>query len=199
MIATENNAPRVWVGCLACYNGGRLVGAWVDAAEAADMAEDFDAYNGGEVWSNEFDNEQRRAHLAEGHEEFWCFDHGNMRGLVKGECSPTEAQRIGALVEAIQADGHDVAAVADWAGYTGEILTGWDRPTREAFEDAYQGEHDSEEAFAQQLAHDLDGVTGEESWPLSCIDWERAARDLFLGGDYYAVSSPGGVYVFRPA
>ncbi len=29
--------PRVWVGCLGCYNAGVLVGAWVDAAEAEDF------------------------------------------------------------------------------------------------------------------------------------------------------------------
>lgn len=196
MIAVANGT-RVWVGCLACYNGGRLVGAWVDASQAADMAEDFDAYNGGEVWGNEFDDEQRRAHLAEGHAEFWCFDHNNLHGLVTGECSPMEAQRIGRIFEAVQADGHDVAAVAAWAEHTGETVEEWDRPTREAFEDAYSGEYDSQQAFAEQLADDMGAVTGEESWPLSCIDWERAARDLFLGGDFYAVRSPVGLYVFR--
>ena len=32
--------PRVWVGCLACYNEGRLVGEWVDiAASNLDIAD----------------------------------------------------------------------------------------------------------------------------------------------------------------
>ena len=30
--------PRVWVGCLGCYNAGRLVGRWVDAEDAADLS-----------------------------------------------------------------------------------------------------------------------------------------------------------------
>ena len=29
--------PRVWIGCLACYNEGRLRGDWFSAAEAADI------------------------------------------------------------------------------------------------------------------------------------------------------------------
>jgi hypothetical protein len=32
--ATE--VPRAWVGCLACYNDGRLVGSWMDGEEAGD-------------------------------------------------------------------------------------------------------------------------------------------------------------------
>ena len=30
--------PRVWIGCLACYNEGNLVGDWFDADVADDRA-----------------------------------------------------------------------------------------------------------------------------------------------------------------
>lgn len=29
--------PSVWIGCLACYNGGRLVGDWHDAEDAGEV------------------------------------------------------------------------------------------------------------------------------------------------------------------
>lgn len=32
--------------------------------------------------------------------------------------------------------------------------------------------------YVQDLAYDCGLVTGDERWPLSCVDWERAAREL---------------------
>lgn len=33
--------PRVWMGCLHCYNDGRLIGAWYDCSDLADDPEEF--------------------------------------------------------------------------------------------------------------------------------------------------------------
>lgn len=30
---TEDTTARIWVGCLACHNAGRLVGEWFDAID----------------------------------------------------------------------------------------------------------------------------------------------------------------------
>lgn len=202
MIATEHDTPRAWVGCLACYNAGHLVGEWIDATEAdtacdIDYALRRDRAHPATPDLAESMTRIRRAHLAEGHEEWWVFDHEGFAGLLSGECSPAEAQRSARLFDAIGADGHPVEAVAAWAEHTGPVEE-WDRPTRESFEDAYAGEWRSEQEYAEQLAEDVGAVTGEEAWPLSCIDWSRAARDLFID-DVYAVRSPGGIYVFRSA
>lgn len=32
-ITAEDTTPRIWVGCLAHYNAGRLVGEWFDAVD----------------------------------------------------------------------------------------------------------------------------------------------------------------------
>ena len=48
-------------------------------------------------------------------------------------------------------------------------------------------------AYAQELAEDIGAVGGEHGWPLTYIDWERAADALkmdyscveFLGHDYW--------------
>ena len=34
---TTDTTPRAWIGCLACYNEGRLVGDWYDAINAAEV------------------------------------------------------------------------------------------------------------------------------------------------------------------
>lgn len=50
------------------------------------------------------------------------------------------------------------------------------------------------ERFAQQLAEDL-GQLPEDTWPLSCIDWEQAAREL--QADYTSVEYGGVTYWVR--
>ena len=37
MSAAVVTEPRVWIGCLACYNSGQLVGHWYPATEAGDV------------------------------------------------------------------------------------------------------------------------------------------------------------------
>ena len=44
--------------------------------------------------------------------------------------------------------------------------------------EAYQGKYRSDEDFAQSLAEDLGEIKNNVSWPYTCIDWEKAAREL---------------------
>lgn len=69
-ITTVN--PRVWIGCLACYNAGSLVGKW------------YDAENAGEVTPGDL-----HGHPSS-HEELWVFD---LEGFPRaaGEMSPLTA------------------------------------------------------------------------------------------------------------
>lgn len=39
MTTTTTDAPRAWIGCLGCYNDGRLVGEWMDADDAENLPE----------------------------------------------------------------------------------------------------------------------------------------------------------------
>jgi hypothetical protein len=50
--------------------------------------------------------------------------------------------------------------------------------------------------YAQELAEEVcsDAVAGA-SWPLTCIDWERAARELRM--DYTSTEIDGATYWFR--
>lgn len=52
------------------------------------------------------------------------------------------------------------------------------------------------EDYARELAEDLHGnAMRETSWPFSCIDWERAARELQM--DYTSVKFDGVTYWVR--
>lgn len=52
------------------------------------------------------------------------------------------------------------------------------------------------EEYAQELAEDIGAIPADSQWPVYCIDWERAARELamdyslcrFDGTDYYVRS-----------
>lgn len=45
-------------------------------------------------------------------------------------------------------------------------------------EEAYSGQFSSDEKFAQDMADQLGAVDKNATWPNTCIDWERAAREL---------------------
>lgn len=51
------------------------------------------------------------------------------------------------------------------------------------------------EEYAQELAEDLGAVKRNVEWPYTCIDWERAAREL--KSDYTAVEIDGKTYWVR--
>lgn len=59
------------------------------------------------------------------------------------------------------------------------------------FDEAFAGEFDNDEAFAYDLAEQLDCIDKKASWPQTCIDWEQAAREIMY--DYHSI----GNYYFR--
>jgi hypothetical protein len=202
-MTTTTVEARVWVGCLGCYNAGALVGEWVDALEAGE----YDPHGPGGLGMAGLKAPACGSAEAD---ERWCFDHEGLAGFVEGECSPAEAVRVAELLEAIEADGADVEAVRawiGWVGWSGRTPMQWDE-IREGFEDAYAGHADSGPDYAEELADELGAFTvqagyGEPvdvsgQWPMTCIDWDRAWRELELGDGMAAIDDPaGGVFVFR--
>ena len=81
-----------------------------------------------------------------------------------------------------------------------EAIAAIDALESEGLEDWEYGAHlireDTFTEYAQQLAEDIGAIDPDASWPLSYIDWERAASALrmdyslvsFLGYDYYVRS-----------
>lgn len=186
--------PRVWIGCLACYNAGRLVGQWIDADEAGELTpEALHVAVSGQTIAGQ-------TYVAGDpcpHEELWVMDHEGFGGMLTGECSPAEAQRMAELLAQVD----EPMAFAAFVENMGRHYASQDwEATVDQFGDAYCGEWDTEKAYAQDLADDICPSEAAreltETWPFSCIDWEEAARELFMG-DNWSASAPGGVYVFR--
>lgn len=51
------------------------------------------------------------------------------------------------------------------------------------------------EEYAADLAEDLGLIEDADSWPMTCIDWEWAAREL--ANDYNSVTIDGQDYYMR--
>ena len=45
-------------------------------------------------------------------------------------------------------------------------------------DEAYSGSFTSDEDFAENMAEELGAVDINASWPMTCIDWEQAAKEL---------------------
>lgn len=159
---------RVWVGCLAHYNAGTLVGDWVDGVDAA---------------------EWKCANAS--HEETWCFDTDDMP--VSREMSPAEAVEMAEAVQPLLDEGHDMGAVRAMVDLGFEE---WDT-FADSFRDAYAGEWTSVAEYAEDLAEDVGYLAEVPENLRPYIDWDAFARDMGYNGEIYTVTAPNGVYVFR--
>ena len=133
--ATTTTTPAAWVGCLACYNGGNLHGAWCDAAEAV-------------AW--------RCDHP--GHEEVWCFDFDGLPAGWVIEMSPAEfAEKASAL------DGLDVVAFGAYIGHVGGEYATADGFV-DAYAGAYTSAADWAQEFHEECDNDLGPLSDYIDW-----------------------------------
>ena len=51
------------------------------------------------------------------------------------------------------------------------------------------------EDYAKELAWEIGAISPDHTWPLNCIDWEQAARDLQM--DYTYATFNGEIYWAR--
>ncbi|MFJ3974867.1 antirestriction protein ArdA [Streptomyces sp. NPDC090021] len=177
MITVTKVDPQVWIGCLACYNAGHLVGDWY-SADTADLVTPADLHK-----------------RETSHEELWVMDHEGFAGALDGECSPSEAAEIAEALSEL--NEYEADAFAAWFTLYAQ------RSNRhhwvEKFREDYRGFHDSEADFAREWFEDTSDEEDKArltTWPYYDIDWERASVELFTGG-FHAEDAPGGVHVFH--
>jgi antirestriction protein len=172
-----------YVACLAAYNNGRLHGAWVDLEEitsADDLQECIDYI--------------LASSPEPGAEEWAMHDHAGLPDCLSRTEWPdlSDLAAYGEALVEIGDDADDREAFCLYCNDRGEIVD------VDALRDAYNGRHDSGADFACDLADDLGVIPEGTAWPLSCIDWEHAWRELEIGGDYTSEpASSGGVHIFR--
>jgi hypothetical protein len=107
-----------------------------------------------------------------------------------------------AWAEALEHFGMGNDDPTGWAELIAELDADGIEP--ETVEDSYCGRAEgwSEERagadYAQQLAEDLGVKLDQMEWPLTCVDWDAAWRELVIGDGYRLHSIGGGDWlVFR--
>lgn len=176
---TIDTTPRAWIGCLHCYNDGRLVGEWFDA-EGADKITLADVHGGA-------------AHFRSDCEEMWVMDHENIP--VRGEMSPYDAAQWAEVLAAV--DEHLRPALCAWVETGTYVAEGFsDLPSIPDFEERYCGEHETFTFYAHELAEGIGLLHDVPEEVVRYFNWDSWTRDL--GYDYTTADSPsGGVFVFR--
>ena len=172
-LSMNPNTPRAWVGCLACYNSGRLVGDWYDANEVGDL--DYDQIHQDGGWLEPCDGE-----------EYWVFDSEALPG---GEMDPATAASWGERYDELADD-------SQWPAYLVyvENFGRGDLPEIADFRDAYKGEFSEFVDYVYELEQ---GSGLMDGWPEIAqrhFDWDGYAEELEQ--DYLVVDSPGGYHIF---
>jgi hypothetical protein len=87
-----------------------------------------------------------------------------------------ELEKLTQLLDETRGYGGDHQFEGDW--FPGQLIAESD------FED-----------YARELAEDIGAIPDDASWPCTCIDWEKAARELQT--DYSSVTYDGTEYLYR--
>jgi antirestriction protein len=144
---------KIYVGTYAKYNNGSIAGAWLDLSDYNDAEQFIEVCK--ELHKDEIDPELM----------FQDFD-----GIHKSYCNECiDIEEVYYYANACNGDNKDVID----AGLDCEIPL-------DSIMDAYQGEYVSDIDFAQRLAEETGAITYSEKWPLKCIDWDAAARELMF-------------------
>ena len=165
--AEITDQPAVYVGTYGKYNNGSIAGSWVDLTEVTNYAEFMELCAA--IHSDETDPE---------------FMFQDFQGFPRPLYHESTMQSFFNVWEYILENltDYDMAAVWAW------VENGC---TVDTFEDAYSGEADSENAFAEQLFDEIylhDVPASVQSY----IDYDKFTRDLFMT-DYVYLNG----YVFR--
>jgi len=177
-------APRIWVGSLSDYNNGVLHGAWIDAGREVDAIQtDIQSMLAASPWA---------ARTGEPAEEWGIFDHENF-----GTCRIDQHEDLDWVSGVAQGITEHGPAFAAWA----DVME--DRELLADFEEAYLGEYDSLEAYAEQLIDDLGYNELLDRLPSNLrpyvhINVAGFAQDMWLSGDVQVYHRPdGGVWIFN--
>ena len=163
---------RIYVGTYAKYNAGSIAGKWLDLEDYTDR--------------DEFLAACAELHADEADPELMFQDHEDIPDGMVSESHISED-----LWDWLALDEDDRNILAAYRDCMSDDSGDIDKAR-----DAFQGAYDSAEDFAQELAEELYGDAPRGAgWPFSCIDWERAARELMM--DYTSTRYNGKLYIFR--
>lgn len=172
-----DNTPKIYVGTYAKYNNGSINGAWLDLSDYSSKEEFYQAC--------------AELHKDETDPEFMFQDWENIPDSFIGES--WLADNVFEYFEAME-DVSDSDAFEAYVLNEGDLSKQDIAEFVERFNEAYAGEFDSDEKFADNLAEEIGYFDAMEKAGISLhyFDSSAFARDL-LCGDYWT----SGGYYFR--
>ncbi len=217
-----SDTPRIYVACLASYNGGELHGEWIDLEEWSTI-EGVESVISDMLKASNFPNVERRDWTCDSCGEKWRNDAATLALPCRscganssdvtgsepfssaeehaihdhegfGEWGPGENESLAMVCQMAESIGAHGLAFPAWVEHVGA-----DFDDVAGFEEAYAGEWDNEKVFGEELADETIPGLSDDSAPLlsNYFDYDAWTRDLFLG-DYFSETNPeGGVWVFR--
>jgi antirestriction protein len=165
--------PRVYVACLAAYNGGTLHGEWIDANQSV---EELKSAIGAMLSRSP----------ADGAEEWAFHDYEGFHGIEIDEHEPIE--KVAELAAFIDEHGALGGALV---GYLGDV-----EDAKRAFEEQQAGAASSLAEWAEEFLSECGDLASVPERLRPYIDFERYANDLDLSGDIFTVELDGTVHVF---
>lgn len=167
------DTPRIYVACLAAYNGGRLHGEWIDADQSAEEI-------------HEAIKQMLSRSPEPGAEEWAIHDHENFDGIEIGESTSVES--VSAIAELLR-DHESAGAIA--YNHFNDL-----EEARKALADQYYGEWSSLADWAESYLEETGGLENVPESLRSYIDFKRWADDLEMSGDIFCVEASGKVHIF---
>jgi len=155
---------RIYVACLAAYNGGRLHGVWIDATQ--DLDEIQEQVNVMLKESPEPDAEEWAIHDYEGFGGYGVSEYSGFEEL------------------------HEIASfIEEYPELAGELLShfgGSLDDAKKAVDDNYSGCYKSLADYAEELTDNTAEVPEHLQF---YIDYEKMGRDMELGGDVFTIET----------
>jgi len=153
----DTDTPSAWIGCLGCYNSGRLIGKWIPGTECGDLHAAGLTDSAGRC---------NRCGAA----ECLALDHENFLGLLDGgEPNPQECYEM-----ALKLD--------DVAEYERDILKAWLSNGMEfdldTMRECYIGEFTTDEDMAQEFINSTGLLDGAPDYLSRYFDLSAYARDM---------------------
>ena len=173
-----DSGPAIYVACLASYNNGDLFGRWINL-ENVDSAEEI----------KEAIQEILSDSPIPDAEEYAIHDFQGLPKHLQGEWP--DIDELWAWIEQ-QREAEDDGNAEPFTIW----LNNGSGSDYSDFLDQYAGCHSNGPDFAYDLAEACGHIKGDERWPLNCIDWDRAWRELEIGGDYWSERGDEGLHVF---
>lgn len=188
---SDANAPRIWVGCLAAYNAGKLYGWWIDAdQEPEEILEDIE--------------DMLAESPVDDAEEWLIFDSENFGSIKIDELQTLEdISQIAKLLS----DSNNKAAIAAYIDWRKSLGNEIEDLSLEDFQEKYVGHYDSPKDFALK-SEEIDELYQfselEKQFPFwsNFIDWEQVGKELELMDAYYYAEAHNygrtyGIFAFR--